>query len=36
MSRGERRGAILLQSLGVTAVALVVVLLVLGFVWVLT
>jgi hypothetical protein len=36
MSRGERRGTILLQSVGVTVVALVVVLGVLAFVWVLT
>lgn len=36
MSRGERRGAILLQSLGVTLVALAVVLVVLAFMWVLT
>ena len=36
MSRGERRGAILLQSLGVTVVALAVVLVVLAFMWVLT
>ena len=36
MSRGERRGTILLQSVGVTVVALAVVLAVLAFVWVLT
>ena len=36
MSRGQRRGAILLQSLGVTIVALAVVLVVLAFMWVLT
>ena len=36
MSRGPRRGAILLQSVGVTLVALAVVAGVLAFVWVLT
>ncbi len=36
MSRGERRGAILLQSLGVTVAALAVVLVVLAAMWVLT
>jgi hypothetical protein len=36
MSRGERRGTILLQSLGVTVAALAVVLVVLAFMWVLT
>jgi hypothetical protein len=36
MSRGERRRTILLQSVGVTLAALVVVAGVLAFVWVLT
>jgi hypothetical protein len=36
VSRGERRGAILLQSLGVTVVAHAVVIVVLAFMWVLT
>ncbi len=36
MSRNERRGPILLQSLGVTVAALVVVLVVLAVMWVLT
>jgi len=35
MTRGTRRGSILLQSLGVTLVALLVIIGVLAFVWVL-